>query len=151
MVSRLFLDLGPVLGQLCALLDGQAEQVDEAGSIGLVIVLIHAEGGSLLVVQGVRRGDAGVDHVALVELQLDVAGDGLLEAVGEGIQRLAQRMEASIGCLLGVDSSFFSSVALNATGCASDVEGSSSSLIFLEPLIMHSKLTKFPITSSGVI
>lgn len=44
MVSRLFLDLGPVLGQLCALLDGQAEQVDEAGSIGLVIVLIHAEG-----------------------------------------------------------------------------------------------------------
>ena len=52
MVSRLFLDLGPVLGQLCALLDGQAEEVDEAGSIGLVIVLIHAEGGSLLVVQG---------------------------------------------------------------------------------------------------
>ena len=92
MVSRLFLDLGPVLGQLCALLDGQAEEVDEAGSIGLVIVLIHAEGGSLLVVQGVRRGDAGVDHVALVELQLDVAGDGLLEAVGEGIQRLTQRV-----------------------------------------------------------
>jgi hypothetical protein len=25
-------------------------------------------------------------------------------------------LEASIGCLLGVDSSFFSSVALNATG-----------------------------------
>ena len=59
MVSRLFLDLGPALGQLCALLDGQAEEVDEAGSIGLVIVLIHAEGGSLLVIQGVRRGDAG--------------------------------------------------------------------------------------------
>jgi hypothetical protein len=58
--------------------------------------------------------------------------------------------EASIGCLLGVDSSF-SSVALNATGCASDVEGSSSSLILFEPLIMYSKLTKFPITSSGVI
>jgi hypothetical protein len=31
--------------------------------------------------------------------------------------------EASIGCLLDVDSSFFSSVALNATGCASGVEG----------------------------
>ena len=93
MVSRLFLDLGPVLGQLCALLDGQAEEVDEAGSIGLVIVLIHAEGGSLLVVQGVRRGDAGVDHVALVELQLDIAGDGLLEAVSKGIQSLAQRGE----------------------------------------------------------
>jgi hypothetical protein len=40
-------------------------------------------------------------------------------------------LEASIGCLLDVDS--FSSVALNATGCASDVEGPSSSLIFREP------------------
>jgi hypothetical protein len=40
---------------------------------------------------------------------------------------------------------------LNATGCASDVEGPSSSLIFFEPLIMNSKLTKFSITSSGVI
>ena len=36
--------------------------------------------------------------------------------------------------LLDVDSSFFFSVALNATGCASDVEGPSSSLIFFEPL-----------------
>jgi hypothetical protein len=59
--------------------------------------------------------------------------------------------EASIGCLLDVDSSFLSSVALNATGGASDVEGSSSSLIFFEPLIIYSKLTKSPITSSGVI
>jgi hypothetical protein len=41
--------------------------------------------------------------------------------------------EALIGCLLDVDSSFFSSVALNATDCASDVEGSSSSLIFFDP------------------
>ena len=32
-------------------------------------------------------------------------------------------LEASMGVLLGVDSFFFSSVALNATGCASDVEG----------------------------
>jgi hypothetical protein len=60
-------------------------------------------------------------------------------------------LEASMGVRLGVDSSFFSSVALNATGCASDVEGPSSSLIFFEPLIINSKLTKFPITSSGVI
>jgi hypothetical protein len=59
-------------------------------------------------------------------------------------------LEASMGVLLGVDSSSFS-VALNATGCASDVEGPSTSLIFLEPLIINSKLTKFPITSSGVI
>ena len=93
MVSRLFLDLGPVLGQLCALLDGQAEQVDETGSICLIVILILTEGSGLLIVQGIRRGDAGVDHVALVELQLDVAGDGLLEAVSKGIQRLTQRGE----------------------------------------------------------
>jgi hypothetical protein len=60
-------------------------------------------------------------------------------------------LEASMGVLLDVDSSFFSSVALNATGCASDVEGPSSSLIFFEPLIINSKLTKFSITSSGDI
>jgi hypothetical protein len=60
-------------------------------------------------------------------------------------------LEASMGCLLDVDSSSFSSVALNATGCASGVEGLSSSLIFFEPLIINSKLTKFLITSSGVI
>jgi hypothetical protein len=67
----------------------------------------------------------------------------------EAISSLSS-FEASIGCLLDVDS-FFSSIALNATGCASDVEGSSSSLIFFEPLIINSKLTKFPITSSGDI
>jgi hypothetical protein len=56
-----------------------------------------------------------------------------------------------MGVLLDVDSSFFFSVALNATGYASDVEGPSSSLIFFEPLIINSKLTKCPITSSGDI
>jgi hypothetical protein len=60
-------------------------------------------------------------------------------------------LEASMGCLLDVDSSFFSSVALNATGCTSDMEGPSSSIIFFEPLIINSKLTKLPITSSGDI
>jgi hypothetical protein len=60
-------------------------------------------------------------------------------------------LEASMGCLLDVDSSFLSSVALNATGCASGVEGPSSSIIFFEPLIINSKLTKLPITSSGDI
>jgi archaellum component FlaF (FlaF/FlaG flagellin family) len=44
-----------------------------------------------------------------------------------------------MGVLLDVDSSF-SSVALNVTGCASDVEGPSSSTIFFEPLIINSKL-----------
>ena len=64
---------------------GQAEQVDEACCIGLVVILVLAEGSGLLIVQGVRRGDACVDHVALVELQLDVAGHGLCQAVGEGM------------------------------------------------------------------
>jgi hypothetical protein len=60
-------------------------------------------------------------------------------------------LEASMGTLLGVESSFFSSVALNATGCTSSVEEAPCSMIFLEPLIINSKLTNFPITSSGDI
>jgi hypothetical protein len=36
-----------------------------------------------------------------------------------------------MGSLLDVDSSFFSSVALNATGCASGVEEASCSMIFV--------------------
>jgi hypothetical protein len=60
-------------------------------------------------------------------------------------------LEASMGSLLDVDSSFFSSVALNATGCASGMEGPSYSMIFFEPLTINSKLTNFPITSSGDI
>jgi hypothetical protein len=39
----------------------------------------------------------------------------------------------------------------NATGCASGVEGPSCSMIFFEPLIINSKLTNLPITSSGDI
>ena len=85
------LDLRPALGQLCALLDGQAEQVDEAGGICLVVIIILAEGSGLLIVQGVRRGDAGVDHIALVQLELHIAGDGLFQAVGEALlNRLLQ-------------------------------------------------------------
>jgi hypothetical protein len=56
-----------------------------------------------------------------------------------------------MGSLLDVDSSFFSSVALNVTGCTSSVEVSPCSTICLEPLIINSKLTNFPITSSGDI
>jgi hypothetical protein len=60
-------------------------------------------------------------------------------------------LEASIGSLLGVDS--FSSVALNATGCTSGVEVAPSSKLTmcLESLIISSKLTNLPITSSGHI
>jgi hypothetical protein len=62
-------------------------------------------------------------------------------------------LEASMGSLLDVDSSFFSSVALNVTGCTSGVEvlPCSKLMICLEPLIINSKLTNFPITSSGDI
>jgi hypothetical protein len=56
-------------------------------------------------------------------------------------------LEASMGSLLDVDSSFFSSVALNATGCISGMEEAPCSMIFLEPLIINSKITNFPITS----
>jgi hypothetical protein len=54
--------------------------------------------------------------------------------------------------LLGVDS-FSSSVALNVTGCTSGVEVAPCSklTICLEPLIISSKLTNLPITSSGDI
>jgi hypothetical protein len=55
-----------------------------------------------------------------------------------------------MGSLLDVDSSFFS-VALNATGCTSGVEVPPCSTICLEPLIINSKLTNFPITSLGDI
>jgi hypothetical protein len=56
-----------------------------------------------------------------------------------------------MGSLLDVDSSFFYSVALNAMGCTSDVEVPPCSTICLEPLIINSKLTNFPITSLGDI
>jgi hypothetical protein len=58
-----------------------------------------------------------------------------------------------MGSLLDVDPSFFSFVALNATGCTSGVEVTPCSklTICLEPLIISSKLTNFPITSSGDI
>jgi hypothetical protein len=59
-------------------------------------------------------------------------------------------LEASIERLLGVDFSFFSSVGLNATGCTSGVEvvPYSKLTICLESLIISSKLTNLPITSS---
>ena len=61
-------------------------------------------------------------------------------------------LEASIGSLLDVDS-FSSSVTLNATGCTSGVEVAPCSkfTMCLESLIISSKLTNLPITSSGDI
>jgi hypothetical protein len=61
-------------------------------------------------------------------------------------------LEASIESLLDVDS-FSSSVALNATGFTSGVEVAPCSKLTmcLEYLIISSKLTNLPITSSGDI
>jgi hypothetical protein len=58
-------------------------------------------------------------------------------------------LETLIGSLLSVDSSFFYSIALNATGCTSGVEVAPCSKLTmcLESLIISSKLTNLPITS----
>jgi hypothetical protein len=62
-------------------------------------------------------------------------------------------LEVSIGSLLAVDCSFFSSIALNAMVCTSGVEVAPCSKLTmcLESLIISSKLTNLPITSSGDI
>jgi hypothetical protein len=79
--------------------------------------------------------------------------EDLMEALDDERISSLSSLEASMGSLLDVDSSFFSSVALNAMGCTSGVEVSpcSKSMMCLEPLIISSKLTNFPITSSGDI
>jgi hypothetical protein len=66
---------------------------------------------------------------------------------------LLSSLEASMRSLLDVDSSFFSSVALNVTGCTSGVEVAPCSKLTmcLESLIISSKLTNLPITFSGDI
>jgi hypothetical protein len=62
-------------------------------------------------------------------------------------------LEVSIGSLLGVDSFFSSSIALNATGCTSGVEAvpCSKLTMCLESLIISSKLTNLPMTFLGDI
>jgi hypothetical protein len=78
--------------------------------------------------------------------------EDLAEALDDELHLLIVKLGGVDGDLLGVESSFFSSVALNATGCASGTEEEAPcSMIFLEPLIINSKLTNFPITSSGDI
>mgnify|MGYP000001870992 CR=1 FL=1 len=76
----------PILCQLGALSNGQAKQVDKAVCIKLIVILILAEGSSLLIVQGERAGNTSVDQVALVQLQFHITGNGLLQVVGECAQ-----------------------------------------------------------------
>jgi hypothetical protein len=79
--------------------------------------------------------------------------EDLVEALDDERHFLNVELEASIGSLLGVDSFFSSSVALNATGCTSGVEVVPCSKFTkcLESLIISSKLTNLPITSLGDI
>ena len=73
-------------------LDRQAKEVDKALGVLLVVNMVFAESRDFLVVEGVRRGNAGVDDVALVKLQPHFAGDSLLRLVDKGRQRLPQRV-----------------------------------------------------------
>jgi hypothetical protein len=77
--------------------------------------------------------------------------EDLMEALDDERHLLIVELGGVDGDLLVVESSFSSSVALNATSCTSGVEEAPCSMIFLEPLIINSKLTNFPITSSGDI
>ena len=62
-------------------LERQAEQVDEACGIRLIVAVVLVEGSHILRVQAVRGGYGRRDDVALVQLQLNVAGNGLLGGV----------------------------------------------------------------------
>ena len=53
--------------------------------------MVLAEGGDLLAVEAPVAPGAGLYHVALVEAELDLAGDVLLRLVNKGGERLAQR------------------------------------------------------------
>ncbi len=72
-------------------LNGQSEKVDESRGIVLVVNLVLVEGGDILVIEGIGGLHAGVDDVALVELQADVARHGFLCSVNECRERLSQR------------------------------------------------------------
>ncbi len=72
-------------------LERQAEQVDEACGICLIVAVILVKGGHILGVQAVRRGDGRRNDITLVQLELDVAGNGLLRGVNKCRERLAQR------------------------------------------------------------
>jgi hypothetical protein len=79
--------------------------------------------------------------------------EDLAKALDDECHLLVVELGGVDGSILDVDSSFFTSVTLNATGCTSGVEvpPCSKLTMFLESLIINSKLTNFPITSSGDI
>jgi hypothetical protein len=81
----------------------------------------------------------------------------LLEDLAKALNDKSHLLIVELGGIdwkpIGVDSPFFSSVALNATCCTSGVEVAPCSKLTmcLESLIISSKLTNLPITSSGDI
>jgi hypothetical protein len=93
----------------------------------------------------------------LLGVGLVVLPPPLLEDLAEALDDECHFLVVELGCvnwsLLDVDSFFSSSVALNATGRTSGVEvvPCSKLTMCLESLIISSKLTNLPITSSGDI
>jgi hypothetical protein len=95
----------------------------------------------------------GAGFVLLPLALLEDLPEALIDKSIRAISSLSS-LEESIGRLfVGVGSSFLSSVALNAMGCTSGVEVAPCSKLTmcLESLIISSKLTYLPITSSGDI
>jgi hypothetical protein len=132
------------------------------GIAALLVVLLLFLPPSLLVVAPVtitRHRTFSNEMTGLTTLVAHFLGAGfiilpppLLEDLAEALDDerhfLVVELGGVDGSLLDVDSSFFFSVALNATGCTTSVEVPPCSRICLEPLIINSKLTNFPITSS---
>lgn len=71
-------------------LERQAEQVDEAGGVGLIIDVILAERRNFLAVEGIGRFDSGRNTVAFIQLHAYSARHVLLCAVHKSGESLAQ-------------------------------------------------------------
>src|ERR1035438_5049510 len=72
-------------------LDRQADQVDEAECVLLVVAPPHGEARNVERIERIRRLAGERLYVALVELQLHFAGGSLTHLFEKGVERLAQR------------------------------------------------------------
>src|SRR5919206_4619006 len=70
----------------CPLAGGEAPECDKTGGCGFVEGATGVVGGQVFAIEGVRRGAADHAGVALVKLEADGAGYGLLGFVDEGIE-----------------------------------------------------------------
>ena len=71
----------------------QAQNLDEALGIFLVVAIAHGERRQIIGVERVRRMPSSHTDVSLVQRQLDRAGNQLLSVVDESVQGFAQRRE----------------------------------------------------------